>query len=170
MQNNLDILKGIHPGIILGRELKKRKLRKNEFASMIDEHPQTLGSIIKEQRKMNTPLSLKIENALNLKEGFLMTLQVFYDIKKIKQEQVESFHPDLKKIRPVVFWDTDINKIDWLYQKNAVIQRIFERGNENEINEIIRFYGREIVMNVINKKQKLSRAVKKNKRKYLLIN
>ncbi len=42
-----------------------------------------------------------------------------------------------------MFWDTDIIIIDWSKQYKAVIQRIFERGNEAEKEEIIRFYGQE---------------------------
>lgn len=34
-----------------------------------------------------------------------------------------------------------MNRIDWISQYKAVIQRIFERGNEAEQNEILRFYG-----------------------------
>ncbi|WP_372473864.1 hypothetical protein AB4865_00935 [Capnocytophaga sp. ARDL2] len=40
-----------------------------------------------------------------------------------------------------MFWDTDISQIDSELNKRAVLQRIFERGNEQEIEEIIAFYG-----------------------------
>jgi len=49
--------------------------------------------------------------------------------------------PDLSLLRPVLFWDTKMGKIDWHKQRKAVIKRVFERGNEIEKNEIIRFYG-----------------------------
>ncbi len=41
-------------------------------------------------------------------------------------------HPNLSVLRKILFWDTDINKIDWHKQYKAIIQRILERGNENE--------------------------------------
>ena len=44
-----------------------------------------------------------------------------------------------------LFWDTDIQHIDWERQYKTVIQRVFELGNENDKNEIIRFYGAEKV-------------------------
>jgi hypothetical protein len=50
-----------------------------------------------------------------------------------------------------LFWDTDINKIDWERQKKAVIERVWERGTEEEQNEIIRYYGMDVVNAVINK-------------------
>jgi antitoxin HigA-1 len=38
-----------------------------------------------------------------------------------------------------------LHTIDWEQQKRAVIQRVLERGNEIEINEILTFYGRELI-------------------------
>jgi plasmid maintenance system antidote protein VapI len=149
MNANLDIIKGVHPGIILERELKQRKLGKGQFALSINEFPQTLGSITKGKRKMNTSLALKIEHALHIEEGYFMILQVFYDIEEEKRKS-NTEHPDLSKLRPVLFWDTKIEKINWKKQKRAVIKRIFERGNEIEKNEITRFYGKESIDEVLN--------------------
>ncbi len=143
MKNILDIIKGVHPGKFLERELKKRELNQRQFAISINEHPQTLNAIIKGKRSMNIDLSLKIEKALNFDEGFLMTLQVFYDIKITNKKNQAT--PDLTKIRKVTFWDTTIDKIDWDKNKISVIKRVFSRGNEEEQNEIIHFYGKDVV-------------------------
>lgn len=139
VNQELEILKGIHPGIILDRKIKERKLSKGRFALMINEYPQTLGAITKGKRSMNTILAMKIEQELNLAEGFLMTLQVFYDIKQEKIK-IDKARPDFSKLRRGLFWDTDMEKIDWQLQKRAVIQRVFERGNSTEKEEITRFY------------------------------
>ena len=141
MNQELETLKGIHPGIILDRKLKERKLPKGRFALMINEYPQTLGAITKGKRNMNTPLALKIEKELELTEGFLMILQVFYDIMQEKHKLSEKAHPDLSKLRRGLFWDTEMDKIDWHRQRRSVIQRVFERGNPEEKAEITRFYG-----------------------------
>ena len=142
MKTQLSIIKGVHPGFILERELKERHLRKGPFALSLKEFPQTIVSITKGKRKMNTPLALKIEKALGFKEGYFMILQVYYDIEQEKRRQ-NTAHPDLTKLRTVLFWDTKIEDINWKKQKNAVIKRVFERGNEIEKKEIIRFYGKE---------------------------
>lgn len=139
----IDIIKGIHPGKFVERELKKRNLNQRQFALSIGEHAQTLSAIIKGNRRMNVALSLKIEEQLELEEGFLMTLQVFYDIKEAKKDS--TYKPDLSKLRKVTFWDTSFDKIDWKQNKVAVIKRIFSRGTEIEQEEIIRFYGKEVV-------------------------
>jgi len=148
MQNNITILKGIHPGIILERELKKRKLSKRKFALSIGEFPQTIGAIIKGKRDMNIPLSLKLEKALSLEEGFLMTLQVYFSIKKLKDDQ-SNIHPNISLFRKALFWDTEIQKINWVQQKKAIIKRIFERGNEQEKSELKRFYGEQTIREIM---------------------
>ena len=47
IDSNIAIIKGIHPGFILERELKERKLPKRRFAISINEYPQLLGDITK---------------------------------------------------------------------------------------------------------------------------
>lgn len=140
MEKRFEKYKGIHPGIILERELKRRSLRQRPFALSVAEHPQTFNAITKGRRSMGTALALKIEKELELEEGTLALLQTHYDILKEKEKQ-QGETPDLSILRQALFWDTDINRIDWHRQYNAVIQRVFERGNEQEKNEITRFYG-----------------------------
>lgn len=132
--------KGIHPGIVLDRELKKRSIKQRPFALSLEEHPQTFNAITKGKRGISTALALKIERELGLEEGTLVILQAYYDIQKIKEKEIRST-PDLHILSKALFWDTDIQQIDWERQYRAVIQRVFERGNENDKNEIIRFYG-----------------------------
>jgi hypothetical protein len=96
---------------------------------------------------MNVPLSLKIEEKLGFDEGFLMTLQVFHDIKQAKRDI--NYKPDLSKINKITFWDTTFDRIDWKLMKNSIIQRIFSYGNENEQEEITRFYGKKEVDKIL---------------------
>lgn len=148
MTPDISIIKGIHPGLILERELKKRDLRKGRFALSVNEFPQTIGAIIKGKRRMNAALSLKIEQVLGFEEGFFMVLQAYYDIKEEKLSHRST--PDLTKLRKVLFWDTDMEKIDWQSYRKSVIKRVFERGNEEEKAEITRFYGENVIHEVLN--------------------
>ncbi|MBL7692628.1 MAG: helix-turn-helix domain-containing protein [Flavipsychrobacter sp.] len=141
MNNWIKRYRGIHPGAVLARELKKRALKQRPFALAIGEHPQTFNAIIKGKRSLNTALALKIEKEFDLDEGTLLLLQVYYDIAVEKQKQ-ENTKPDLSRLRSTLFWDTDIEKIDWQKQYKAVIHRVFERGNDSEKDELIRFYGK----------------------------
>jgi plasmid maintenance system antidote protein VapI len=80
MNTYIEKYKGIHPGIILQRELKKRALLQRPFALSIGEHPQTLNAITKGKRNLNTSIALKIESKLGLQEETFALLQTFYDI------------------------------------------------------------------------------------------
>ena len=164
---NIAIIKGVHPGIILERELRKRKLPKRRFALSVNEYPQLLGDITKGKRKINPSLSIRIGKALGLDESFFSILQTYYDIAQEKKKQSSLFRPDLKKFRPVVFWDADIKMIDWERNKPSVIRRIFERGNEEEIKEIIRFYGKKDITLTLKKEKDLSQTANNNRKKYL---
>ena len=151
MKSYSEKYKGIHPGIILEREFKKRALQQRPFALSIGEHPQTLNAITKGRRKLNTALALKIEEKLGLEEGTLAILQTYFDINEEKNKLKQNT-PSLSKLRKSLFWDTDITKIDWSKQYRAVIQRIFERGNEMEKKEITTFYGQEKIEKALNQK------------------
>jgi plasmid maintenance system antidote protein VapI len=143
MKLSIDKYKGIHPGIILERELKKRNLKKGPFALSLQEYSQTLSSITKGKRGLTPALSLKIDKALGLDEGTMFVLQAYYELKKEKQKTNSAERPNLSILRKILFWDTDINNIDWQKQYKAVIQRVFERGNDVEKKEILRFYGKD---------------------------
>lgn len=147
MIKELDILKGIHPGIVLERKIKEQNLRKGKLALAIREFPQVLTDITKGRRGMNTALALKLEKALGLEEGYFMILQVYYDINRLKKQKTRQ--PDLSKFRKVLFWDTDLASLDWERQYKAIIKRVMQRGNEKERKELKKFYGIDKVEEVI---------------------
>ena len=84
MRSRIDILKGIHPGKIIGRDLQKRNLSQRAFAASIGEHSQTLNAVITGRRNLTTEMSLKIEQAFGYEEVFVLTLQAFYEIAAYK--------------------------------------------------------------------------------------
>jgi hypothetical protein len=47
------------------------------------------------------------------------------------------------------FWDTDIDNLNWHKAYKAVIARIIERGGQEEIDELIRFYSLNKVIKAI---------------------
>ena len=167
IEENITLLKGIHPGIILERELKKRKLPKRRIALTIGEYPQLLGDITKGKRRINPALSIRLGDALGIDESFFSVLQAYYDIEQQKKKQARKYHPNLKLLRPVLFWDTDLDSIDWGKSKASVIRRIFERGNNQEIMEIIRFYGKKEVQTILAQISNRSSVLESSMEKYL---
>jgi plasmid maintenance system antidote protein VapI len=148
MLKQFEKYKGIHPGIILDRELKRRSIKQRPFALSIAEHPQSFNAILKGKRNVSTALALRIERGLHLEEGTIVLLQAYHDIKK-GREKLEHRTPNLTVLRKSLFWDTNISQIDWEQQATAVIKRVFDRGDEDEKGEISRFYGQEKVQSVL---------------------
>ncbi|WP_026714426.1 helix-turn-helix transcriptional regulator [Flavobacterium daejeonense] len=162
MNKLIEKYKGIHPGILLERLLKKKAISQRPFAISIGEHPQTLNAITKGRRKLNIALALKIEEKLNLEEGSLALLQTYFDIKEEKNKTKQNT-PNLTLLRKSLFWDTDISKIDWKKQNIAVIKRVFERGNDIEMEEIKRFYNSDQIKNALDQNTRKYYTVYKNK-------
>jgi hypothetical protein len=52
-------------------------------------------------------------------------------------------------LNPVFFWDFDIDAMDFERAYKTIIARIVERGGQEEIDEIVRFYGLEKVVKAI---------------------
>src|ERR1700678_2284711 len=121
MKKLIEKYRGINPGAILERELKKKNIRQNAFAGTIGIPAQTLNAIIKGKRKMTPEVALKIDAALGLEESTMGILQVYYETRLIRQKPGMAPHPDFSKLRRILFWDTDFDKIDWQQQQNAVI-------------------------------------------------
>ncbi len=142
-------IKGIHPGAILKRELKVQGMKSSELAKSVNEYKQTISAILNEKRSINPGLSIKLAKQFGVESDYFMYIQASYDIQIALQKETEKRAPNLNKIRKILFWDTDFKLLDWEKQKSAIIKRIFERGNDVEIKEIISFYGLSIVQQTI---------------------
>ena len=144
MRYSIENVKGMHPGALIKHELNRKKISQRKFAASIDEHWQILNAVINEKRGISLGTALKLEKEFGYDEGFLMILQVYYDIEKRKQKQIRSTLKGVPAIRRIIFWDTDFDSIDWAASKESVISRVLERGTEEEIAEIARYYGMNI--------------------------
>jgi len=50
-----------------------------------------------------------------------------------------------------LFWDARYEAIDWQECALSVIERVLERGDNSEYEELIRFYGRERIIHALTK-------------------
>lgn len=140
MNKRIDILKGTPPGKIIEHDLKKKHISQIALAEKSGVSKQMINAIIAGRRDLSVELSLRIEQALNYDEGFLLHLQTLYKIEKVKTQQSKLKYKSAPKLRPSLFWDTDFDNIDWGRYQKAVIHRVLEKGNEAEKREISRFY------------------------------
>jgi len=135
MLPKLHKIKGLHSGDSLRWELNNQKLKSSELAKKKGEHKQTISAIFNKRRSINPNLSIKLSKAFNTDKDYFMLLQASHDVKRIAESEIKAT-PIIKNIRRVIFWDTDFDKIDWYKNKKAIIKRVLERGNAEEINEI----------------------------------
>lgn len=63
-------------------------------------------------------------------------------------------------LRPSLFWDTDVKKLD--IQKNAkyIIERIMDFGNEDEARWMRRYYSKSLLSEVVDKSRVLGSSSK----------
>jgi len=141
MDNRINVIKGLHPGKLIERDLKKKGITQRVLAKDTGILFQAINAIITGRRNITTEQALKIETALEYEEGFLSILQSYYEIKQYKEKELANLYTGSPNIRKILFWDTDFDKINWGKYKDAVIKRILERGCEEEIEEIQKFYG-----------------------------
>jgi addiction module HigA family antidote len=162
-------IKGVFPGAVLSRELKKRGLESKQFALSLGEYPQTINAISKGRRGITPALSIKLGEKFGVSAEYFMILQACYEVEKKKQENLlkNQAKPNMEILKKVLFWDTDIDKIDWQRQKRAVIRRIFERGTETEIKEIISFYGEKTVAETLCSIPQYLPSLAENAKQYL---
>ena len=146
METLVEKYKGIHPGVVLDRELAKKGLKKRPFALGLNIYPQHLNELTKAKRGITAELAIKIDEVLGLEEGTMFLLQAHYELKRARLKMQS--RPDFKVLRKALFWDTNIEQIDWQKQAAWVIKRVFERGDDQEKNEISRFYGKEKICQV----------------------
>ncbi len=137
-------LKGIHPGKIIARDIKKLKISQRNLAERIGEHSQTLNAIINGRRNLTVEMAVKLDDIFGYEEGFLYMLQGYYEVEQYRKKVASESISGIPNIRRILFWDTDFDKINWGYRKKFVIARVLERGSKAEKAEIARFYGLQI--------------------------
>ncbi|MFD2938516.1 DUF6922 domain-containing protein [Flavobacterium notoginsengisoli] len=58
-------------------------------------------------------------------------------------------HKKIPNLHPKFFWEFVYDSINWERSYKMVIARIIERGAQEQIDEIVRFYGREKVITAV---------------------
>jgi hypothetical protein len=67
-------------------------------------------------------------------------------------------HPDPPAGQPQpnlpkwLFWDVRFDKMDWKWSSEYVIERVLDRGTDENLTELIRYYGRRKVLHILKKK------------------
>lgn len=134
-------------GAVLNRILVKEKFNQRQLAERSGILYQRICDYIANRRRITVEASLKLEQALGVDiAGFFYRIQTNHDIYTQTIEQTSDYHPDLSCYRNALFWDTSIDKLNWKQNRHWIIRRVFEYGSDSEIEETIRFYGKDTVL------------------------
>lgn len=52
-----------------------------------------------------------------------------------------------------LFWDVNLDEINWRRASRFVVERILQRGRDKEYEEIARFYGREKIIRILTRER-----------------
>ena len=139
-------------GAILKRILQKENISQKEIANKSAIYPQRINDLINGKRKFTPEYSSRLEQALGISSlGYFYRIQTNHDIYLYQDAQERKYTPDLSKLHKAYFWETySFDKINWIRNAKNIIQRIFEYGDKTAIEEIIKFYGREKVSDMLN--------------------
>ncbi len=121
-------------GKILETVLKKKGMTQSELASQSGEYATRISEYINGKRKFTAKSSYILENVLGIHiNGFFFLIQANHEVYCYRMQKEREIHPDLSKLSKALFWDTRMDKINWISNKAWVIRRVFEYGNEQEI-------------------------------------
>jgi len=139
-------------GAILKRILGKEGISQKKIAEKTSIYPQRINDLIQGKRRFTPEMSCRLENALGLNEaGFFYKIQANNELYLFIDGQERKEKPNLNRLRKAIFWEaTSWDDVNWNKHATWIIQRAFEYGNKEDIEEIIRFYGREKVAETLN--------------------
>ena len=128
-------------GAVLRRILKKEKVSQKELSDRTGIITQRINDLVTGKRRFTLESSSLIARCLKLSDlGYFYRLQCNHDI-YLYIEQLTRQPVDLTRFRTALFWDIDTTTLDWNKHKDWIIQRVFEYGNDAEIETVIEHYG-----------------------------
>lgn len=139
-------------GAVIDRIRTKEHLTQRELAERSGIYYQRINDFIAGRRRISPEQSLQLEKAFGIEQQcFFYQIQTNHEIFSAIKRLLEKALPDVSKYRKALFWDTDFENLDWQHNSSWIIQRVFDYGNEEEIKETIRYYGKTRVVEELSK-------------------
>ena len=133
---------------VLKRIMQKERLSQRELARRSGIVPQRINDLLSERRRITADMSIKLEKALVIPHtGYFYIIQANHDVYLV-EKQLQT-HPIANTFRKELFWDTDKSGLDWVSNRQWIIQRVFEYGNDKEILATIEFYGKATTLKTL---------------------
>ena len=163
MTRSYERYKEIPLGLIVKKDLRMRHLSQKSLAHAIGMSYRKLNRVLNGHSLFSKDQAASIDNFFAYEESFTYRLQIYTKknirskreapIKKNLTDQKNPYitnladkkdliysDPKIPLIRPCVFWDTDMQSLDWIRHRKFIEQRISLHGNEEEKAAIAKYY------------------------------
>ena len=140
----------IPAGAVLQRILRKENISQKKLSDQTGIITQRINDLIKGKRRFTVETSATLARFLPVPEaGYFYRLQCNHDIFTYINRHVRQ-PVDCSHFRDALFWDVEATSLDWEKHKRWIIQRVFEYGNDAEVETIIEHYGSQAIEDTLN--------------------
>ncbi len=155
MTRCFDTYKDIPLCLIIKKDLRKRKLSQKDLARIIGVSEDELNHALNGKSCFSKQQAASIDRFFGYEESFTIRLQMIATSKKSKvdskklnskidsvntSEDNPSLDYEIPMVRSCVFWDIDMQSLDWIRHQKFIERRIAQYGNQEEKIAIARFY------------------------------
>ena len=139
----------IPAGVVLQRILRKENVSQKKLSDQTGIITQRINDLVKGKRRFTVETSATLARYLPVPEpGYFYRLQCNHDIFTYIENHLRQ-SVDRSQFRDALFWDIDATSLDWNKHKRWIIQRVFEYGNDTEVQTIIDHYGPRVVKDTL---------------------
>lgn len=141
MTRRYEIYKDIPLNLIIKKDLKKKKLSQKVLAQILGMSYRSLNKAINGHRYFTKEEGDRIDSFFDYETEFIIRIQ---GVKKESQKTFltldKSTRNSIPQVRACVFWDIDINKLDWIKHSRFIIERVSVYGNNEEKESVNNYY------------------------------
>lgn len=132
--------RGIPLGIILKKDLKRFGISQKNLAEQIGMSYTNLNRSINYHRLFNIDEATKIDKFFGYEPGFVKKMQDYHLSANKVPSGSSSISIDRPNVRACVFWDVNIESLDWQNHRQFIIKRVDSYGNLSEKKSVHEFY------------------------------
>lgn len=140
----------IPAGSVLQRILRKEKVSQKKLSDQTGIIPQRINDLVRSKRRFTIEMSATLAKFLSLTDpGYFYRIQCNHDIFMFME--LHNHQPvNCSQFREALFWDIEASTLDWNKHKRWIIQRVFEYGNDAEVETVIEHYGSQAIKDTLN--------------------
>ena len=138
MTRRFERYKGIPVELIIKKDLRKNGLTQRKLAQLLDMSYNLLNSSLNGHRLFKKDEAYRIESLFNYEKNFIIKLQ---EIRKTAEAScTKNTSLTVPTIRACVFWDVEMNKLDWQRHRRFIVERISIYGSQEEKDKVNDYY------------------------------